>query len=86
MSMFEGSCASKVSVEVEDGDTCSSKDIRVVDVLETIEEPENGHVGLRVSPPKKTVGSIAQLTLIYTNAYSMINKQEEVEAIVQWEL
>lgn len=86
MSMFEGSCTSKVSVEVEYGDPCSSKDIRAVDVLETIEEPENGHVGLRVSPSKKMVGSIAQLTRIYTNARSMINKQEEVEAIVQWEL
>lgn len=86
MSMFEGSWSSKVSVEVEDGDPCSSKDIRVVDVLETIEEPENGHVGLMVSLPKKMVGSIAQLMLIYTNARSMINKQEEVEAIVQWEL
>lgn len=86
MSVFKGSCASKVSVEAEDGDPCSSKDIRVVDVLETIEDRENGHVRIKVSPPKKVVGSIAQLKRVYKNACSMINKQEEVEAIVQWEL
>ena len=31
------------------------------------------------------MGSIAQLKCIYTNAYSMGNKQEELEAIVQQE-
>ncbi|KAK4828051.1 hypothetical protein QYF61_023089 [Mycteria americana] len=88
MPMFEGQCASKVlwsavSVEVGDGDPCSSKDKRVMDVLETTEAPENGHVGIRASPPKKVAGSIAQLKCIYTNAHSMGNKQEELEAIVQ---
>ncbi|KAK4824952.1 hypothetical protein QYF61_021640 [Mycteria americana] len=56
-----------------------------VDVLETTEEPENGHVGIRVSPPKKVTGSIAQLKCIYTNACSMGNKEEELEAIVHQE-
>ena len=89
MPMFEGWCASKVlqsaiSVEVGDGDPCS-KDGRVMDALEITEAPENGHVGIRASPPKKVAGSIAQLKCIYTNARSMGNKQEELEAIVQQE-
>ncbi|GAB0187131.1 hypothetical protein GRJ2_001178400 [Grus japonensis] len=50
-----------------------------------MEAPENGHVGIRASPPKKVVGSIAQLKCIYTNAHSMSNKQEELEATVQQE-
>ena len=88
--MFEGWCASEVlrfaiSVEVGDGDPCGSKDARVIDVLETTEAPENSHIGIRASPPKKVAGSIAQLKCIYTNAHSMGNKQEELEAIVQLE-
>ena len=47
-------------------------------MLETMEVPENGH-------PKKVAGSIAQMKCIYTNACSMGNKQEELEAIVQLE-
>ncbi|KAK4810854.1 hypothetical protein QYF61_008826 [Mycteria americana] len=74
-----------ISVEVGDGDLCGSKDTRVVDVLETTEVPENSYIGIRASPPKKVAGSIAQLKGIYTNARSMGNKQEELEAIVQLE-
>ena len=86
--MLEGWCASKIlqyaiSVEAGDGDPCSSKDVRVINVLETIEMPENGQVGIRDSPPKP--GSIAQLKCIYTNACSMGKNQEELEAIVQQE-
>ncbi|GAB0182992.1 mitochondrial enolase superfamily member 1 [Grus japonensis] len=88
--MFEGWCASEalwsaVSVEVGDGDPCGSKDARVIDVLETMEVPENGHIGIRASLPKKVAGSVAQLKCTYTNVHSMGNKQEELEAIVQWE-
>ena len=88
--MFEGQCASEVlqsavSVEAGDGDPCGSKDARVIDVLDTAEVPENGQVGIRASPPKKVAGSIAPLKCIYTNARSMGNKQEELEAIVQQE-
>ncbi|GAB0206658.1 hypothetical protein GRJ2_003131400 [Grus japonensis] len=88
--MFEGQCASKVlqsavSVEVGDGDPCGSKDAGVIDVLEIMEAPENGHIGIRASPLKKVMGSVAQLKCIYTNARSMGNKQEELEAIVQLE-
>ena len=72
-------------MEVGDGDPCSSKDARVIDVLETTKTPENGQVGIRASPLKKVAGSIAQLKCIYTNAHSMGNKQEELEAIVQLE-
>ena len=87
---FEGRCASEVlrsaiSVEVGDGDPCGSKDARVIDVLETMEAPDNGHIGIRACPPKKVAGPIAQLKCIYTNARSMGNKQEELEAIVQRE-
>ncbi|KAK4820971.1 hypothetical protein QYF61_009437 [Mycteria americana] len=88
--MFEGWCASEVlrsavSVEVGDGDPCGSKDKRLMDVLETTEVPENGHIGIRAFPPKKVAGSIAQLKYIYTNARSMGKNQEELEATVQQE-
>ncbi|KAK4819370.1 hypothetical protein QYF61_001649 [Mycteria americana] len=56
-----------------------------MDVLETTEAPENGHVGIRASPTKKVTGSIAQLKCIYTNACSMDSKQEELGAVVQQE-
>lgn len=80
--MFEGRCSSEVlwstvSMEVGDGEPRGSKDGRVMDVLETTEAPENGRVGIRVFPPRKVVGSIAQLKCIYTNAHSMGSKQEE---------
>ena len=39
-----------ISVEAGDGEPCDSKDTRVIDVLETTEVPENGHVGIRASP------------------------------------
>ena len=57
-SIFEGWCTRKllqsaVSVEAGDGDPCGSKDARAMDVLETTEVPENGHVGTRASSPKK---------------------------------
>jgi len=88
--LSEGRCSSEVlqstvSVKVEDGDPCGSKDARFIDALESMEAPENGHVEIRASPTKKVVGSIGQLKSIYTNAYSMGNKQEELEAIVQQE-
>ncbi|GAB0183074.1 hypothetical protein GRJ2_000772700 [Grus japonensis] len=90
MPIFEEWCAgevlwSAVSVEVGDGEPSGNKDARVIDVLETTEAPENGHVGIRSSRSKKVERSIAQLKCIYTNARSMGNKQEELEAIVQWE-
>lgn len=51
-----------------------SKGSKVVVALETTEAPENGHIGIRVSPPKRVEGSIAQLKRIYTNVCSMGNK------------
>ncbi|PKU39396.1 mitochondrial fission process protein 1 [Limosa lapponica baueri] len=46
-----------------------------------MEAAMNGHIGIRASPPRK----VAQLKCIYTNARSVGNKQEELEAIVQQE-
>ncbi|PKU44939.1 hephaestin-like protein 1 [Limosa lapponica baueri] len=88
--MFGGQCANEVlwsvvSVEVGDGDPCSSENAKIIDVLESKEASENGHVGIRASPHKKVVGSIAQLKYIYTNTCSIGNKLEELEAIVQQE-
>jgi len=88
--IFEGWCArevlrSAVSVEEGDGEPCNSKDTRFIDVLETTEVPENAHIGIRTSPPKKVVGSIPQMKCIYINAHSTGSKQEELEAIVQRE-
>jgi len=88
--MFEGWCATKIlwsaiSVDTEDGESPGNKDSRVIDVLDTTEAPENGHTGVRTSSLKKIVGSIAQLKCNYTNAYSVVNKQEELEATVQLE-
>jgi len=51
-----------------------------MEMLETMELPENGHIGIEASSPRKVVGPVAQLECIYT---SMGNKQEELEAIVQ---
>ncbi|PKU35038.1 adaptin ear-binding coat-associated protein 1 [Limosa lapponica baueri] len=45
-------------------------------------EPGNGQVEVRPSYTKKVVGPVAQLKCFYTNAGSMGNKQEELEAIV----
>lgn len=53
-------------------------------MFRTTEAPKNSQVGIRTSPLQKVVGSTAQLC-IYTNAHSMGNKQEELEAIVQLE-
>lgn len=76
--IFEGQCA--VSVAVRDGNPCSSKDKRFIDMLKTTEAPESSQVGIRASPLQKVVGSTAQLKYLYTNANSMGNKQEEMEA------
>lgn len=48
-------------LEVGDGDLHGNKDTRVSDVLETMEVPENGRVGIRASFPKEVVESTAQL-------------------------
>ena len=43
---------------------CGSKDTRVIDVLETMEVPENSHKGIRASHCKNVAGSIAQMKCI----------------------
>ncbi|GAB0190216.1 mitochondrial enolase superfamily member 1 [Grus japonensis] len=62
-------------------DEVGHPDTTVIDELETME----GHVGIRASPLKKVMRSVAQLKCIYTNACSMGNKQRELEAIIQQE-
>lgn len=47
---------SAVSVEIGDEDLCRSKNTGVIDVLETSEAPENGHVIIRASSPKNMLG------------------------------
>ncbi|XP_035169883.1 uncharacterized protein LOC118159406, partial [Oxyura jamaicensis] len=76
-------CASKtlqscVLVKDEDDRTFCRKDTRVGEKLVTMETPEYGQKGIRASPSQK----VAQLRCIYTNARSMGNKQEELEATV----
>ncbi|PKU29185.1 hypothetical protein llap_20511 [Limosa lapponica baueri] len=73
------------SVKAGDGDSCSSRDMRTIDGLEMTAVPGNGQVGIQASPSKKVAGQIAQLKCFYTNAHSMDNKQEDLEAIVQQE-
>ncbi|PKU49495.1 nipped-b-like protein [Limosa lapponica baueri] len=72
---------SAIPVEAGDGVSCKSKDSR--DGLEIMEAHVNDQVGIRASPTKNVMGSIAQLKCIYTNAHTMGNKQQELEAIVQ---
>ncbi|PKU34846.1 nipped-b-like protein [Limosa lapponica baueri] len=73
------------SVKAGNGDPCSGRDVRVIDGLETMAAPGNGQVGVKASPPKKVTGPVAHLKCFCTNACSMGNKQEELEAIVQLE-
>jgi len=66
-------CAHKViwsasSVEAGDREPCGNKDTRVIEVLETTEAPENGHIEIEAFAPRKGAGSIAQLKCIYTRA------------------
>ncbi|PKU47386.1 adaptin ear-binding coat-associated protein 1 [Limosa lapponica baueri] len=62
-----------------------SRDVRVINGLETMAVPGNGQAEVRPSYTKMVVGLVAQLKCFYTNACSMGNKQEELEAIVQQE-
>ncbi|PKU32319.1 adaptin ear-binding coat-associated protein 1 [Limosa lapponica baueri] len=68
-----------------EGEESISSDARVNNGLGTMAEPGNGQVEVRPSYTKKVVGLVAQLKCFYTNAGSMGNKQEELEAIVQQE-
>ncbi|PKU41110.1 hypothetical protein llap_8580 [Limosa lapponica baueri] len=68
-----------------EGDETSSRDVRVFDGLEITDAPGNGQVEVKASSSKKVAGPIAQLKCFYTNARSMGNKQEELEAVVQQE-
>lgn len=88
--MDAGHCASKIlqsaiPAEVGDGEPCNSKDTRHMDGLEITEVPKNGHIGIRASPPKKVMGSLAKLKCNNTIVCSMGNKQEKLGVVVQQE-
>ena len=67
-----------VSMKEEDDSPFCTKNRRVGVRLVAIETPEYGHEGIRPTATKKE----AQLRCFYTNAHSMSNKQEELEATV----
>lgn len=50
-----------------------------------MEALENGHAGIKAFPSEKGAGLLTQLKSIYTNAHSMSNRKEEVEAMLQQE-
>lgn len=54
----------------------------VIVVFKPTDPPENGHKGIRSSPPRKVAGSGAQLESPCTNARSKGNKQEGEGATV----
>ncbi|PKU32378.1 mitochondrial fission process protein 1 [Limosa lapponica baueri] len=68
-----------------EGDETSSRDTRVIDGLETMAAPGNGQIEIKASSSKKVAGPVAHLKCFYTNAGSMGDKQEELEAIVHQE-
>jgi len=76
-------CASKIPqscvlVKEEDDSPFCRKNTRVDVKLVAVEIPEYGHEGIRAAATHKE----AQFRCLYTNACSMGNKQEELEAIV----
>ncbi|OPJ86997.1 hypothetical protein AV530_006205 [Patagioenas fasciata monilis] len=87
MSAFEGSAGkafrSAVPAEAGDGELRNKRNTRVIDVSKAVEALDDGHNGIRASQQKEVVESMAWLKCIYTNARSMDNKQEELEAIVR---
>ena len=79
-------CASKIPqscvlVKEEDDSSFCRKNTRVGVRLVAMKTPEYGHEGIRATATQKE----AQFRCFYTNARSMGNKQEELEAIVQLE-
>ena len=74
-----------ISVEVRDVDMQHTKDARDTDGSVTVLTPVKGQAGLRTSKCKKVLGTSIHLKCIYTNAHSMGNKQEELEALMQQE-
>lgn len=76
-------CASKIPpscvlVKKEDDSPFCTKNTRVGVRLVAVETPEYGRESIRATATQKE----AQLRCLYTNACSMGNKQEELEAIV----
>ena len=87
---FVGCCASDdphpaIPVEARDGDMQHNKDARDIDGSVTVVTPVKAQAGIRISKCKQVLGTSAHLKCIYTNAHSMGNKQEELEAMMQQE-
>lgn len=55
-------------MEVGDEDPYGNRDTGAVDVLKTVEVPEDGTVGIRPSPSQKVMRSKSQLKCIYANS------------------
>lgn len=69
-SVVAKSCSLAVSVERErDGDPCNSQDARVIDLLETMEPPEDSDIGIGASKSKKPNRRVA------TSAHSTGNSR-----------
>ena len=68
-------------VKEDDNSPFCRKNTRVGVRLVAMETPEYGHECIRATATQKE----AQLRCLYTNACSMGNKQEELEAIVRLE-
>lgn len=68
---------SALSVEVKDGDPCSSKDTGVMDMLETTKEHEENHTQIMPSVPKKMMSGInSPSSFIPTHEAWAIEKME----------
>ena len=81
-----GGCASRilqsyVLVKEENNSPFCRKNTSVGVRLVAVQTPEYGHEGIRATATPKE----AQFRCFYTNARSMGNKQEELEAIVRSE-
>lgn len=70
-------------MEAENGDPSSSKDSRVIDVLEIVKVPEYFLVEIKDASPQKVARPIAQFQCIYSNVHSMGNTQKEWEVTAQ---
>ena len=67
-----------------DGVLSNREEPGAADVLGTNREtPVKSLKGIRACSSKKVTRQVAQLKCLYTNAHSMGNKQEELEATVQ---
>lgn len=87
--MFEGQSASQVlqcavSMEAGDGDPCGSTAKRIIDVLETMNVPENGHVGKGLFQRGGGIGNPTEMQLHQCPLHGH-QQEKELEATVHQE-